>query len=90
MKALLEAMLLYKHQLLYDNHLYIYIYIYIYIYRERERERESWPTVIEGDAKAPFSIATTMRFRRGLWIAPLTLDPYLIVRRHQIPFLRKI
>ena len=27
MKALLEAMLLYKHQLLYDTYIYIYIYI---------------------------------------------------------------
>ena len=38
MMALLEAMLLYKHQLLNDTY-YIYIYIYIYIERERERER---------------------------------------------------
>ena len=29
MKALLEAMLLYKHQLLYDTYIYIYIYIYV-------------------------------------------------------------
>ena len=40
-----------------------WVYIYIYIY--------------------PFSIATTLRFRGGHyscpWIAPLTLDPYLII-----------
>ena len=31
---------------------YIYIYIYIYV---------RWPTVVEGDQKAPFSIATTRK-----------------------------
>ena len=50
------------------------LYIYIYIYR--------WPTVVDGDPKAPCSIATTLRCRRGKytfpWIAPLTLDLYLI------------
>ena len=40
MKALLEAMLLYKHQLLYDTHLYIYIYIKKERDRESEREKE--------------------------------------------------
>ena len=43
----------------------------------------SWPTVVEGDLKAPFSIATTLRFSGGCysfsWIVPLTLDPYLIM-----------
>ena len=43
----------------------------------------SWPTVDEGDLKAPFSIATTPRCRGGCysfpWIAPLNLDPYLII-----------
>ena len=33
------------------------------------------PILVEGDLKAPFSIATTPRFRRGLysfpWIGPL-------------------
>ena len=37
--------------------------------------------VVEGDLKAPFSIATTPRDRVGSysfsWIAPLTLEPYL-------------
>ena len=39
--------------------------------------------VVEGNLKAPFSIATTPRCRRGcysfLWFALLTLDPYLIM-----------
>ena len=43
----------------------------------------SLPTVVEGDLKAPFSIATTPRCRKGLysfpWIAPLILDLYLII-----------
>ena len=41
----------------------------------------NWPTVVEGDLKAPFSIATTPRYRGGCypfpWIA--LLDPYLIM-----------
>ena len=40
-------------------------------------------TVVEGDPKAPFSIATTLRCREGRhyfpWIAPLTLYQYLIM-----------
>ena len=40
-------------------------------------------TLVEGDPKAPFSIATTSRCRGGcysfLWIALLYLDPYLIM-----------
>ena len=55
----------------------IYIYIYIYIYTV------SWSTEVEGDSKVPFSLATTLRCRRGCdsfpRIAPLTLDPYLIM-----------
>ena len=43
----------------------------------------SWPTVVVGEAKAPFSITTTTRCRRSRhsfpWIAPLTLDQYLIM-----------
>ena len=41
-----------------------------------------WLTLVEGDPKAPFSIAITQRCKGGryslLWITPLTLDPYLI------------
>ena len=52
--------------------IYIYIYIYIYI---------SWPIIVVGDPKAPFSIATILRCRGGRYslpnITPLTLDPYL-------------
>ena len=44
-----------------------FIYIYIYIYK--------LATLVNGDQKAPFSIATTLRCRRGHysspWIAPL-------------------
>ena len=51
-----------------------YIIFYIYI---------SWPTIVEGDPKAPFSIARTPRCRRGCysfpWIASLTLDPWVIM-----------
>ena len=40
-------------------------------------------TLVEGDLKAVFSIATTPRCKRGCysfsWIVPLTLDPYLIM-----------
>ena len=40
-------------------------------------------TVVEDDPKAPFSIATTSKCRGGRysfsWIAPLTLDMYLIL-----------
>ena len=39
---------------------YIYIYIYIYIYA-----CISWPTIVKGDPKAPFSIATMMKCRGG-------------------------
>ena len=41
------------------------------------------PTVVKGDTKAPFSIATTSGGRGGHysfpWIAPLTIDLYLIM-----------
>ena len=60
----------YFHQL--NTHTYIYIYIYI-----------SWLTVVEGDLKAPFSVATTLKCRGGsyffLLIAPLNCDPFLIM-----------
>ena len=56
-------------------HVTIYIYIYIYII--------SWLIIVEGDLKAPFSIATALRCRRACysfpWIAPRTLDPYHII-----------
>ena len=51
------------------------MYIYIYIV--------CWPTVVESDTKVNFSIATTPKFRGEhysfLWIAWLTIDPYLIL-----------
>ena len=42
-----------------------------------------WLTVVKGDPNTPFSIATTLKWKGGcysfLWIAPLNLDPYLIM-----------
>ena len=42
-----------------------------------------WLTIVEGNPKAPFSIATLSRCRRGHysfpWVAPLTLDTHLII-----------
>ena len=52
-------------------------YIYIYIYKV------SWPTLVEGDLKALFSIASIPGYTRGHYsfpcIDPLTLDLYLII-----------
>ena len=63
----------------------IFVYIYIYIYREREREVSTetlkLATAVEGDPKAPFSVATTP----GEGATPFpgllhfTLDTYLIL-----------
>ena len=51
----------------------IYIYIYIYIYK--------LATIVEGNPKAPFSIATAPRCTGGRYSFPgllyFTLDPYL-------------
>ena len=51
----------------------IYIYIYIYIYTHIRKVKLA--TIVEGDQKALFSIATTLRCRGGCysfpWIAPL-------------------
>ena len=56
--------------------------IYIYIYNDYIWKLKLEP-VVEGDPKALFSIATTLRCRGGWylfpWIAPLTLDSYLIM-----------
>ena len=49
------------------THTYIYIYCYVYIHK--------LVTVVEGDPKDPFSIASTQRSKGGRnsfpWIAPL-------------------
>ena len=54
------------------THTHTYIYIYV-----------SWSTLVEGDPNAPFSIATTLRCKKGHysfpWIVSLTLDPYFIM-----------
>ena len=43
----------------------------------------SWLTVVEDNSKAPFSIATTPKYRRGRYSFPLTTpptrDPYCII-----------
>ena len=36
-------------------------------------------TVVKGDPKAPFLIATTPKCRGGHYSFPFTLDPYLIM-----------
>ena len=57
-----------------DLHEWIYIYIYIYIAK--------LATLVESDPKAPFSIATTPRFRGGhnyQDCSHFTLDPHLIM-----------
>ena len=45
--------------------------------------RYNWPTIVKSYLKAPISIATTLRCREGCysfpWIAPFTLDLYLIM-----------
>ena len=55
----------------------IYIYICIYICKLK------LATIVEGNPKAPFSIATTPRCRGGRYSFPgllyFTLDPYLIM-----------
>ena len=52
---------------------------------KKDCNNDVWLTVVEGDPKAPFSIATTLRCRGGhysfLWIAPLTLNLYIIMLR---------
>ena len=56
------------------THTHTHIYIYIYI---------GWLTVVKGNPKGPFSIATTQRCSGGrssfLWIFPLSVNPYLIM-----------
>ena len=53
--------------------------------------------VVEGDQKAPFSVATTPRCRRGALFLPwiVSLYPWYIsiiaeTRRHQVPFLKSL
>ena len=56
-------------------------------------------TIVEGDLKAPFSIATTCRSRGGRysfpWIAPLypwslPYNAECLARRHQVPFFESL
>ena len=50
--------------------LYVYIYIYIYIYIYAYICKVKLATIVEGDPKAPFSIATTPRCRGGRYFIP--------------------
>ena len=62
-------------------YIYTYIYAYIYTYTYLHKNipiytyKVKLATIVEGDPKAPFSIATTPRCRGGRysipWIAPL-------------------
>ena len=70
--------------------LYIYKYIYIYIYIV---------TIVEGEPKAPFLIATIPRCRRGRnsfpWIDPLyswslPYNAECYARRHQVPLFESL
>ena len=66
-----------------------YKHILIYIKTEREvydttfKSKVKLATTVEGNPKAPFSIATTPRCRGGRYSFPgllyFTLDPYLIM-----------
>ena len=59
------------------------INIYIYIYKERERERERRIDIyIKGDQKAPFLIATTLRYREGA--APFTGLPHFTLDTYPV------
>ena len=48
------------------THTHTYIYIYIYIYSKKVK----LATIVKGDPKAPFSIATTPRCRGGRYSIP--------------------
>ena len=53
-------------------------------------------TIVEGDQKAAFSIATTPKCKEGRysfpWIAPLypRYVPDIAARRYQVPFLKSL
>ena len=61
-----------------EAHMCVYMSVYIFIYSKLAN-----CSLVKGNPKASFSIATTSRYRRGCyffpWTAPLTLDPYLIL-----------
>ena len=62
-----------------QNYTYKYICRYTHVHT---MSYISWPTIVEANPKADFSIATTLRYRGEHysfpWIAPFTLDMYLI------------
>ena len=56
----------------------------IEIFKNRRRAKTKLATIVEGDPKAPFSMATTLRCRWGdatpfTGLFYFTLDPYLIM-----------
>ena len=67
----------YKHTHIYTN---THTHTHTHIYSEK---KVKLAIIVEGDSKAPFSIATTPRCREGrysfLWMVYFTLDPYLIM-----------
>ena len=62
--------------------LLLYSILRVYKYT-REHKKVKLATIVEGNPKAPFSIATTPRCRGGRYSFPgllyFTLDPYLIM-----------
>ena len=80
---------------IYFHNLHSYIYIYIYIYKEKVK----LATLVEGDPKAPFSIATTQRCRGGRYSIPRIAPLYLwsiprnaecLAKWHQVPFFESL
>ena len=68
------------------NNVYIYIYIVKYLkgsYIVISKVKVKMATIVEGNPKAPFSIASTPMCRGGRYSFPgllyFTLDPYLIM-----------
>ena len=94
------------------THIYTHAHIHTHIYTEHTHAyvdkifdtfgnlyKVKLATVVEGDPKAPFSIATTPRCRRGYysfpWNSPLYpwYVPYIAeckARRYQVPFLKSL
>ena len=76
-----------------------YYRLWISISYHVHKSKVKLATLVEGDQKAPFSIANTLRWRGGYysftWIAPLYpwYVPYIAecyARRYQVPFLKSL
>ena len=61
----------------------VVVFITVYISRSMFISKVKLATVVEGDPKAPFSVATTPRCRGGRysfpWMLHFTLDTYLLI-----------